>query len=791
MPRIPSQAFALPLLFLLLAAAGAVPAADAAPVGPSPTGIYLVDFPEPPLARYRGGVTGLEATNPQIRGEVRLDPRAPRSLAYLDHLDQQQTLHLDQVTAALGREPEVLFRYRAARNGVAVRISQAEAQRLTSVPGVVAVTPDVIVERHTDAGPSWIGAPTVWDGSSTGGLGATQGEGVIVGVIDGGTNYDHPSFGETGDDGHTHVNPLPGFLGWCDPGNPDFDPSLPCNGKLIGLWDYADAAFGEADGPNDDTGHGSHVASTAVGNVLDFPAVSGVAPHAHLVGYDIASGGTGSLATICAASDQAILDGVHVLNNSFSMGGISPWSGGATDRCFLDAVAAGIFVAVSAGNAGPGASTVDHSGPWVTTVGSSTHHRVTHENGVINMSGGSSPPADVTGDSRTVDPLGPAPVVYAGDFSNGDADPEQCLNPFPPGTWTSGEIVVCDRGSIARVLKCQNVADGGAAGCILANVAGSGDPVADAHLIPASHVDLAEGDAIRSWLASGSGHMAELTASSIVLDPAAGDVMSGFSSRGPVSPGLSNDVIKPDVTNPGDTIFAAANDDFIAGFTGLEFQFLSGTSMSSPHTAGSAALVAALHPGWSAPEIKSALMMTAKVDGVFDTGGVTPADPFDMGAGRVDLTRAARAGLVLDETDANFLAADPAMGGEPRELNIASYQNSACTGGCTFERTFRSTSASPVTWTIGDDSPAGVFVNALPSLPTIAGGATQTVTFLVDFDATATTGSFVHPEIELVPSDGSPTLHLPVAVLLGGTPSAIFTDGFESGDVSAWSSSTP
>ena len=69
------------------------------------------------------------------------------------------------------------------------------------------------------------------------------------------------------------------------------------------------------------------------------------------------------------------------------------------------------------------------------------------------------------------------------------------------------------------------------------------------------------------------------------------------------------------------------------------YQAIAGTSMSSPHIAGSALLMKALHPDWSPGEIKSALMTTATTD-VVKEDLVTPADPFDFGAGRVDLTQA-------------------------------------------------------------------------------------------------------------------------------------------------------
>ncbi len=693
--------------------------------------ILLIQFHEQPLARYTGGVDGLEGTARSVTGQ-RLNPDSPASLAYRDWLRARQDQHLDAISDKLGRQAEVIFRYDILLNGVAMRAQAGDYAKLNSMREVKAVVFDRNYPLHTDRGPTWIGAPGIWDGSGTGGLGATKGEGIVIGVLDTGVNFDHPSYSDTPDDGHTYTNPngSGNFLGWCNPAHPMHDPSYTCNDKLIGAWDYSDALGPETDGPTDDDGHGSHTSSTAGGNTLTSPAISGVAPHANIIMYDVCyepspgAQDTCPLAATSAAAQQAIIDGVDAINYSIG-GGATPWSAFDINSFFLDLVANGAFVAASAGNSGPTAGTVGHNGPWVATNGASTHDRAGVENMLIDMSGGVSPPADITGQSRTSG-YGPETVVYAGDFSNGDPNPEQCLNPFPANTWTSGEIVLCDRGTIARVLKCANVAAGGAGGCILANVPGSGDPVADPHIIPAIHVNLTAGDALRTWLASGSGHTATLTDSTVIVDPSVADIMAGFSSRGP---GPYN-VLKPDLTNPGVSIFAAVQAGGIPGFPGPDFGILSGTSMSSPHTAGSGALMMALHPTWTPSEVKSALMTTA-VASVLKEDDITPGDPFDFGGGRVDLEAASQAGLVLDETEANFLAADPGSGGDPRTLNLASMKSTTCAGTCYFTRTVKNARSFATQWTFTDTSGPNASIAATPSSFSLNAGATQEIEFAV------------------------------------------------------------
>ena len=67
--------------------------------------------------------------------------------------------------------------------------------------------------------------------------------------------------------------------------------------------------------------------------------------------------------------------------------------------------------------------------------------------------------------------------------------------------------------------------------------------------------------------------------------------------------------------------------------------------------------------------------------------GTTPADPFDVGAGRDDLTNAALAGFVMDETTANYQAANPSTGGDVKRLNLPSMYDSNCEGTCSWTRT--------------------------------------------------------------------------------------------------------
>jgi hypothetical protein len=378
-------------------------------------------------------------------------------------------------------------------------------------------------------------------------------------------------------------------------------------------------------------------------------------------------------------------------------------------------------------------------------------------NALVEMSGGASaPPARIEGKSVTAG-HGPAPIVYAGDYG----DP-LCGTPFPQCTWTNDEIVICDRGVNPRVEKAENVAAGGAGGFVLANEEASGDStVADAYAIPGLNISHADGVTLKAWVATGSGHTATITGTQFDVDPANGDVMAAFSSRG-ANPSVP-DVIKPDVTAPGVDILAAFN--MTDPTAPPEYNVISGTSMSSPHAAGAAALVRAAHPHWTPDEVRSALMTTGLTLGIRKHDASTPADPFDMGGGRIDLSRAALAGLILDETPDRYEEENPAFGGEPNRLNIPSMAEDFCVDRCSWERTLTNALTQATTWTAAVSAPDGMAIQVEPSSFTLAGGESLTISVTVDVTGLPA-GAWQFARLHLVEEEGlAPDASLPIAVI--------------------------
>ncbi len=699
----------------------------------SPTGLWIVQLEEPPVALYDGGVKGLRATSARATGQDRLDVRAPASRAYGKHLAQEQKDVRTAMGELLGRDVKTKDSFAYALNGLTVALSADEAAAVAGLPGIEHVWPDQEWELDTDVSMDLIAAPDVWTGTTGSGV-STRGEGVIVGMLDSGVNPDHPSFAATDGEGYTHTNPFGAgvYKGVCAPDAPRHEDI--CNDKLIGAYSFVGGSA------VDDNGHGSHTGSTMAGNVHDAVftqgattytrTVSGVAPRANVISYRVCSILCPSTASV-AAVEQAIADGTDVLNFSIS-GPDDPWDN-AVDQAFLAAYEAGIFVSASAGNDGPGPGTVAKTAPWNAAVGATNSPRLIAHAVEVTDDGAPAEVKDLAGVPGTgpaiTTPLA-APIRYAGSVQPGN---ERACTALPAGSLT-GAIALIERGDCNFSVKVDNADAAGAVAAVVWNQFG-GPPIVMGGLestdIPAVMLSNNQGTALRDYLLAHPDAQAAIGPDTVeTFDDSWTPMVTDFSSRGP----SSFDLLAPTFTAPGRGILAATKAD---GGDSSTYEFMQGTSMASPHGAGAGALLRALHPDWSPAMIRSALASSADPEGMLKDDGVTPADPFDVGSGALDVGAASRVGLVMDESHADFVAADPEAGGDPRTLNLPAVVDDSCLDVCTFERTVTDVTGAETAYTVSTRAPEGVTVTVSPEAFTVPAGGSRTLTVTVDVSQAA------------------------------------------------------
>ncbi|OVA08339.1 Peptidase S8/S53 domain [Macleaya cordata] len=596
------------------------------------------------------------------------------------------TSHQDWYSSTLKSLPpsshptKILYTYNHAVNGFSARLTPSQASHLRRLPGIISILPDRIRQIHTTRTPHFLGLADnfgLWPNSD-------YADDVIVGVLDTGIWPERPSFNDSG------LTPVPEkFKGRCEIG-PDF-PASSCNRKIIGARAFYrgyEASIGdqmderkESKSPRDTEGHGTHTASTAAGSAVKNAGfyqyakgeARGMATKARIAVYKICWSVGCFDSDILAAMDQAVADAVDVISLSVGATGYAPqYDQDSIAIGAFGAMQKGVLVSCSAGNSGPGPYTAVNIAPWILTVGASTIDREF--------------PADVIlGDGRIFggvslysgEPLEKSDIelVYSADCGSkfcyeGQLDPSK----------VAGKIVVCDRGGNARVAKGNAVKIAGGVGMILANTEESGEElIADSHLIPATEVGQIAGDKIREYVKSQKSPTATIKFRGTVIggSPSSPKV-AAFSSRGPNH--LTPEILKPDVIAPGVNI--------LAGWTGavgptdldidprrVEFNIISGTSMSCPHVSGLAALLRKAYPTWTPAAIKSALITTAyNLDNsgknITDLATGKESTPFVYGAGHVDPNRALNPGLVYDIGVSDYVTFLCTIGYDPKRISV-------------------------------------------------------------------------------------------------------------------------
>ena len=725
------------------------------PGGATSPGVYLVTLAAPPAAAYDGGVAGLRATRP--KPGARFDRTRPAVDAYRTRLLERQ----DALLRSVG-DPEVLYSYTTALDGFAATLEPQQVRDLRAAPGVLRV--ERSLKQHVDevttggtqgttALPGMGGPEGLW--SRVGGA-SRAGHGVVVGVVDSGVWPGNPSFDALPDPTPGTTGALPGFHGSCTAA----ERWLPqdCSEKIVSArWFVAgfgaeNTASAEYLSPRDGSGHGSHVASTAVGGHgvrvsiagQGFGRLSGVAPAARLAVYkacwtapDPADDGCTTADTV-AAVDRAVADGVDVLNYSVSGSTVRD---DAVERAFLGAAEAGVFVAAAAGNDGSTPGSVHHVAPWVTTVAAATHPGFS---GTVRLAGGPTFTGAMASGRRVAD----AQIVLGSDVAAAGASraaARRCDSGALDTDTAEGTIVVCDRGGSARVDKSASVAFSGGVGMVLVNTRAR-SVEADVQSVPTVHLDRSQGRALKAALReAGPGATATLTSGGAATRRSR---VAVFSGRGPSA---DSGVLKPDLTAPGVSVLGAVAPP---SDSGRSWDLLSGTSTSAPHVAGLAAVAAGVHPRWSPAQIKSALMTTAT-----DLSGTQ--GPLAEGAGHVDPTRLLDPGLVFD-TDPSAWARVASGATPARAVNAASLAIGHLSRPTMLNRRVTNVAGQRESYSVRVRGLPDVDVQAFPATVRLAPGQSATVRLRVSARPSAEVGKTVTGW--LVWSGDRHTVRVPVAV---------------------------
>jgi len=734
---------------LLVCLALSTPVAGAAPVSASTTrtftddevaDLYLVLLRRPPLASYAGGDKGLAATAPQP-GE-RFDASRPSVSAYRGLLLDEQA----DVRAAVG-QVAALYSYTTALNGFAAELTASQVKQLGALPEVLAVersTKQLLAGSHQsgrDRPRTAVAAPGIWSG--VGGP-AKAGRGVVVGVIDSGIWPENPSFAGIPSGFAALARRYPGFTVSCAGAEQWVEAD--CNDKVVSAR-YFVAGFGSDNiaaaeylSPRDGSGHGSHTAALAAGNAgvsvqindQHFGKIFGMAPGAGLAVYkacwvapDPDDDGCTTADTVMAI-DQAVNDGVDVLNYSIADAQTpapQPLPD-AVDLAFLNAAAAGVFISTPAGDDGPASSTVAHQSPWVTTVAAVSQPGY---QGALTLGNGTRIKGAMVSNRR----VGSTRLVDAGDVGSPTASlrhAEVCFPGSLDASLVDGAIVVCERGTIARVAKSQAVNRAGGSAMVLTNRF-PGVTNADLHSVPTVHVDRAGAVALERYLTRSLAPTASLAPT--WDEPAAERTIAAFSGRGPST--VDADVLKPDLAANGVSVLAAVAPP--SNF-GRLWDIYSGTSMSAPAIAGLAAMLSARHPDWSAAALKSALLTTANA---LETDG-----PLTEGAGLAAPRRMLDPGLVYDAGLTAWLGylrgRGVSYGGDKQvravsgaNLNLPSICIGSLVGSDRVTRTVTNVSSRSETYLARVSGVRGVDVSVAPSSLLLAPG--ESAEFTVTFNA--------------------------------------------------------
>src|SRR5712691_2694972 len=665
-----------------------------------------------PLASYDGHLSGYARTMPAPGQKLDLTSTAAQS--YSSYLANQRSLAKGWLNTN-AKEVQVVSEYSIVLNGLGVKLNGHSMNDLQRVSGAAVVAPVNTYHIDDDVSNNLINAPAVW--TALGGQ-SNAGAGIKIGIIDTGIDQTHPFLTD-------NSLTVPAGFPKCDAidsavGTPDTQCKFVSNKVIVAkVFETLTNFDGHAA-----QAHGSHVSGIAAGvanTCAPFVGctLSGIAPKAFLGSYNVFPGNVldASSHDIAKAVEAAVADGMDVLN--LSLGGTANPSD-VLVNAVNSATDAGVVLAIAAGNSGPGAGTIDSPGiaDKVITVGASTNP---HFIGIPVTAMGIGTFGAALGEFTNFVPAVTATYALTSP-SNGCTAISQNL---------SNEIALIRRGTCTFTTKVRNAQNAGAIGVIVIN-SQQGDPIAMGQdgttpvpTIPAVMVSITNGNAMAA-IAPNTVTIDGTTPQEFFSDGAGADFLASFSSRGPpllqlpgVGIGQPQDKIKPDVVAPGVNVYSSVPS--FACASPPCFAFFQGTSMATPHVAGSAALLIQLHPNWSPEQVKSALVNSAHRPVKSSTSTSALSNPMSRGAGRIDLAAASQVSATLVTSPTSSMLSNGQASFSFGQLQASSQTRS-------FTITLTSVSTSTITYAVSI-MPAVAGPSITPSVTslTLSAGGTATV----------------------------------------------------------------
>lgn len=607
------------------------------------TGLYIVELESPPAIR-RAVEQSRQARGAREAGAERGWAKPAAAVA------EEQSGSQRQVENRGGR---VLAAVRLAANALIVEMEDEQAAALAEIAGVRRVrrareyqmTMDTALPLHR-----------ILEAWQLGGGENRAGEGVKIAIIDSGIEASHPAFQAE------DMEAPEGFPRADSPQDKAYT-----SGKIIVARSYVDLLryFDPDRSARDHVGHGTAAAMIAAGVPHEGPMgwVSGVAPRAWIGSYKVFGtpgfNSTTTDAALLKAIDDAIADGMDILNLSLGSDIAEQLEEDLLVQAVENAAKAGILVVVASGNNGPDWTTVSSpaTAPSALSVGASTNSRtfgfaIAFEgyDTLLGVPGNGPPPQEpVNGAVADVAALDRTGLACAA---------------LPQGSLT-GRIALILRGDCTFQAKLTNARNAGAAGAIVQAREESPDPVTMAvgtADLPAMMISHGSGQQVRQWLAGGEDLIASMDFRYGKVAQKAGR-LAEFSARGP---GVDL-AIKPELTATGTDMWIATQTLNPNGGMWSQdgYTLVDGTSFSAPLVAGAAAVVKSARPGLDAAGVRSALVNTASPMPEQAAAWIQK-----NGAGLLDVESAVRTRLVASNPALSFGASAPGEPVQPQTLTL-------------------------------------------------------------------------------------------------------------------------